>query len=56
MVKPTGADDADSKVFSNLVSFLACDDAAGGLLPSSINHGTVGCNVDSFYLSLLLIT
>jgi len=30
VVTPTGADDADSKVFSNLVWFLTWDDAAGG--------------------------
>ena len=27
MVQPTGADDADTKLFSNLEWFLACDDA-----------------------------
>jgi len=30
VVTPTGADDADTKVFSNLVWFLTWDDAAGG--------------------------
>ena len=30
VVQPTGADDADTKVFSNLVQFLTWDDAVGG--------------------------
>ena len=41
MVKPTGANDADTKVFINFGKFLTWDDAAGGKLPNSFNHGNL---------------
>ena len=48
MVQPTGADDADMKLFGNLVSFLACDDAVGFNSPAASTTEPLGSiNADS---------
>ena len=47
MVQPTGADDADTKLFSNLEWFLVCDDAVDFNSPAASTTEPLGARLEN---------